>query len=112
MINEFFRLDERFHGLLLECSGNQRFLALVGDARLFAQIHSVRRHSTITFETVMGVYRFHSRVLAAVEAGDPHAAARAMADHIELSRDGALDWLRLRERLELRTSNRPPDAAD
>ena len=112
MLDEFFRLDERFHGLLLECSGNRRFIALVGDARLFAQIHSVRRHSTITFETVMGVHRFHSRVLAGLEAADAPAAAQAMADHIELSRDGALDWLRLQERLHPNLPVRPQDTAN
>ena len=111
LLTEFFRLDERFHGLLLECSGNQRFLGLVGDARLFAQIHGVRRHSTITFETVMGVYRFHSRVLAGIESNDATAAADTMAEHIHLSRDGALDWLRLQERLNSMPDT-PHDAAD
>jgi DNA-binding GntR family transcriptional regulator len=96
LVEEFFRLDERFHERLLECSGNDRFCSLVSKARLFTQIHTVERHSTITFETVMGVYRFHSRILDGIEAGDREAAAAVMLDHIHLSRDGAMDWLRFK----------------
>jgi DNA-binding GntR family transcriptional regulator len=95
----FFASDEQFHALLLECSGNDRFRSLVGDARLFAQIHGVRRHSVITFDTIMGVYRDHRRILDQVEAGDLHAAGDEMARHIRESKEGAIDWLRCQHRL-------------
>ena len=93
----FFRLDERFHETLLRCSGNTRFRSLVGEARLFAQIHGVRRHSVITFETIMGVYRYHHRIVEAVAEGDLKEASRQMYEHIRLSQEGAMDWLRFQQ---------------
>ena len=94
LVERFFKLDEHFHETLLRCSGNERFRGLVGEARLFAQIHGVRRHSVITFETIMGVHRYHHRIFTAVEAGNLEEAARQMDEHIGVSRDGAMDWLR------------------
>ena len=106
----FFRNDQRFHELLLHCGGNTRFQALVADARLFAQIHGVRRHSVITFETVMGVYRFHQHIVDAIAQQDMPRASQHMAEHLRQSREGAEDWLRFQaRRLDADPPSPPPD---
>ncbi|MEM8738813.1 MAG: GntR family transcriptional regulator [Planctomycetota bacterium] len=104
LLTGFFEADEEFHSLLLRCSGNNRFQNLVNDARLFAQIHGVRRHSVITFDTIMGVYRDHLRILKQFDAENLAQAAEEMARHIFESKDGAMDWLRYQQRL--REANR------
>ena len=109
LVQEFFGIDERFHERLMRCSGNDRFRDLVGEARLFAQIHGVRRHSVITFETIMGVYRYHHRIVEAIAVGDMKAAADHLSDHIHMSRDGALDWLRFQQ--QIRSTVDEADAA-
>ncbi len=91
LVKRFFQLDEKFHEMLMRFSGNDRFRLLVGDARLFAQIHGVRRHSVITFETIMGAHRFHQRIVSSIAVGDLAEAAEHMSEHIATSRDGAME---------------------
>ena len=55
----------------------------------------------------MGVQREHAEVLKHLRAGDRPAAADALRRHIRGSKAGALDWLRLRDRIG-RAAGQPP----
>ncbi|HTV55330.1 MAG TPA: FCD domain-containing protein [Terriglobia bacterium] len=73
-----------FHLRLAEFAGNERVanqLALV--------LSYVRRLDTICTQSVPGWFG-HEEIVRALVAGDPEAATRAMALHIEQSRDKML----------------------
>lgn len=103
---KMFALDGEFHGLILPSSNNQRIVDLVAGARLFTHIYSVRRHSILSFETVMEIYRDHVEVLEWARRGDFKEAADSIAHHIRSGKAGALDWLRLQHRLEFPGDNK------
>ncbi len=104
LVQRLFDLDGRFHDAIVGTSDNGRFEQILGHTRLFQQIHSVRRHSIITFEIVMGIHRDHSDVLTQLRGGDMSAAADAMRRHIRSGKNGAVDWLRLQERMKYATT--------
>jgi DNA-binding GntR family transcriptional regulator len=73
--------NERFHLRLAEMAGNQR---IVDQLRL--ALGYVRRLDTLCTQTVPG-WIGHKEVIRAVEARKPGEARKAIAAHVELSRD-------------------------
>ena len=83
---EHWRVDDDFHTMLAEATGNQTVVRLIADMR--------RR--TCMFDSEQVPHRFlrgceeHLATLAAVQAGDADAAEAAMIRHIEAARDAIL----------------------
>lgn len=73
--------NERFHLRLSELAGNQRVID-----QLALTLGYVRRLDTLCTQTVPG-WLGHAPILREIELRKPDAAARAMAQHIDLSRD-------------------------
>lgn len=78
--------DERFHLLLAEVTGNSAIIAVVQQLWGLRAKSDTLRH----LEEYAGVERVrlatiedHLRVLSALSSGDPEAARRAMAEHME-----------------------------
>ncbi|MFN8160822.1 MAG: GntR family transcriptional regulator [Solirubrobacterales bacterium] len=72
--------DRRFHGLILEASGNRRLAEYVDTLRdliLMRGVSTVRRSRSLT-----EIVAEHRAVLAEIEAGRPERAAAAMKRHI------------------------------
>jgi len=82
----YFDADRALHRALLEIAGNRRATRVVDDLRATTALLGPR--TTATGRTLTGIHAEHEPVVAAVLAGDPGAAARAMGDH--LTRTGAL----------------------
>jgi DNA-binding GntR family transcriptional regulator len=85
----FLATDLKFHLLLLRLAGNRRIMKVVADTRLLTRIFSYRRegHDVPQLESI---YRYHSEILDAVEAGDAAAAMDKLGEHIRVSRQERL----------------------
>lgn len=83
-------LDATFHLAIAAASGNGVFIKVVGDIR-----EAMARQSE-TLNLVAGrrepSNREHEKIVAAIEARDPHAAEHAMQEHLGAVR-GAVDHL-------------------
>jgi DNA-binding FadR family transcriptional regulator len=82
---EFLRLDGLFHLEIARMSGNPIFSALSDAlfnwlARFHAHLVRSPGHENLTLEE-------HAAILEAIAAGDPEAAARNMADHLNRAND-------------------------
>jgi DNA-binding GntR family transcriptional regulator len=77
---EFVKLDMRFHERILKAAGNQRLANDVGHVRYSITALGASRLSLAS--GLLNVQREHELIFEAVEDGDPHAAARAMYDHL------------------------------
>ncbi|MEE2524594.1 FadR/GntR family transcriptional regulator [Pseudarthrobacter sp. J75] len=74
-------LDSSFHVTIARASGNRVFSSVVADIR------DALAHQSETLNMVADRQHAsdieHQKILAAIEAGNPEAAAAAMADHLE-----------------------------
>lgn len=91
-IAEFTAQDARFHHGLAELSGNRMLHEAV--VRLRAHLHLFRLHFPSAHHGVSG--EEHHRIVDAVTAGDPDAAARAMRDHLTAARDRHMPFFETR----------------
>lgn len=87
-IAAFTAQDARFHHLLAERSGNRMLHEAV--VRLRAHLHLFRLHFPAAHHGSSG--REHQRIVAAVTAGDPDAAATAMRAHLLAAADRHLPF--------------------
>jgi DNA-binding GntR family transcriptional regulator len=72
--------DDRFHRIILQAAGNQVALKSYDDLRF--HLHISRLY--LTREQDVGLtHQEHFRIVDALEAGDPDAAAQAMRLHLE-----------------------------
>jgi len=72
--------DDRFHRIILQAAGNQVALKSYNDLRF--HLHISRLY--LTREQDVGLtHQEHARIVDALAAGDPDAAARAMQRHLE-----------------------------
>lgn len=100
----FLATDLKFHMLLLRLAGNRRIMKVVADTRLLTRIFSYRRegHDAAQLESI---YRYHSQILDAVEAGDVESATERLREHIRVSRQERLEayerWEREHELLRM-----------
>jgi DNA-binding GntR family transcriptional regulator len=90
LMRRLLSADLGFHMLLIRASGNTRMMKIVADSRLLTRIFGTPRqeHDRAVLQET---YRFHSRILDAVEAGDGETARTLMAEHIRASMREAID---------------------
>lgn len=82
------RYDARFHSAVLEAVGNPKLAQIVNDLR---DLLITRQHTTTERSRGMvDIAHDHDEILAAIERGDAEGAQRAMAEHLDLTRDGVL----------------------
>jgi DNA-binding GntR family transcriptional regulator len=88
-LREFLAADMAFHTLLIHAAGNRRIARQIRDSQVLTVLFGTHRlmHDRHVIESVC---RFHSRMLAAVRAGDGDTARNAAAEHIRLSLDSTL----------------------
>ncbi|MGW4063663.1 GntR family transcriptional regulator [Amycolatopsis sp. NPDC004747] len=81
--------DQRLHELILHLAGN----AAVEQA--FARTHCHLHFFRLNYNQPFGEQTIteHSRIVAALIAGNPAGARKAMTDHLEVARDRLLDRL-------------------
>jgi DNA-binding GntR family transcriptional regulator len=81
-VNEFFESNAAFHQQIIDASGNQKLRELY--RLLMAQMGRYLARSLTLRGTIDRSAPEHEEILAAIEAGDPDRAARALAAHIEI----------------------------
>lgn len=77
----FAEADVAFHFILATIPNNPIFLSL--HAAIAAWLTEQRVTSSRASGSNKAAYRAHSRILAAIESGDPNAAGKAMRRHLE-----------------------------
>lgn len=84
--SRFARADAHFHDEIMRIGGNEVIRVALASRHVHLHIFRLMFHTRVTQEAL----EEHERLLAAFRAGDGDAAARAMHDHIERSRDRLL----------------------
>ena len=79
LIDQFFALNQQFHGRMLEISGNHWRMQIVNDLRGVMQLG--RHHSLFKTGRVQQSLEEHSAILAALVARDASAASAAVHTH-------------------------------
>lgn len=82
----FARQDAVFHDRIMQCAGNELIRQMLTHQHTHFHIFRLMFHARVTEEALDE----HEALLTAFADGDPAAAARAMRDHIEHSRDRLL----------------------
>jgi DNA-binding GntR family transcriptional regulator len=80
--------DRKFHGELLQLSGNRRLVELVDRLRVYTRRYGLRR---LDPDTLMAIAVDHRRILEALLAGDKERTRVVMEEHLEANR-GVLAW--------------------
>jgi DNA-binding FadR family transcriptional regulator len=80
----FMELDIRFHGMLIEASGNRLATAIM--TSIGAALRASRRLTTRAPGATASAQRSHQRILRHVQAGDGASARLAMQMHLEAAR--------------------------
>lgn len=91
--DKFFEANQAFHGTLQELAGNRWLSQMIDDTRKFLKL--TRRDSLRLDGRIHQSLLEHRTILAAIRAGNPAEAGRAMHDHI-LSGRAALTRLHTR----------------
>lgn len=73
-------LDSSFHALIARASGNRVFASVVGDIRGALAYQSETLNMVADRQHASDAE--HQKILAAIEAGSPDAASKAMAEHL------------------------------
>ncbi len=84
--SRFARADALFHDEILRIGGNEVIRGTLANQHVHLHIFRLMFHSRVTQEAL----EEHRRLLDAFRAGDGDAAAAAMREHIERSRDRLL----------------------
>jgi DNA-binding GntR family transcriptional regulator len=73
--------DQRLHAAVLTAAGNRRVTAIVGNLRDVTRL--IGASTVAVSRSLADVRAEHEPIVAAVERGDPDAAAAALAAHLE-----------------------------
>jgi DNA-binding GntR family transcriptional regulator len=92
----FETADLAFHSFLMRLAGNQRSMKTVSSIRMLIRIFAARRAGH-DLSALKHICRDHLDLIAAIQAGDPEAAAEALHRHISDSRRGRLEEFDRRE---------------
>ncbi len=84
--SQFAREDAVFHDMILKFAGNELIRETLAFQHMHFHIFRLMFHSRVTEEAL----EEHESILAAFDARDADAAAEAMRNHIERSRDRLL----------------------
>ncbi len=85
---DYLEADERFHRLIAEHTGNQFMVSAY--SALGGQVQRFRLFGGVGITDAEYAISEHQAVLDALEAGDPDAAAEAMAEHVRRVRGRAI----------------------
>jgi len=77
---EFVEHDTAFHCALADASGNRLIAAFMRSLRDAMRVYAVEAVERLGDTTVLRAG--HERILAAIRAGDPEEASRAVTDHL------------------------------
>jgi DNA-binding FadR family transcriptional regulator len=80
-LSDYRLADTRFHLAIAELSGSSALAAAVGEARL--RINALLDAIPMLQVNLKHTAVQHERIVAAILGGDPEAARRAMAEHLE-----------------------------
>jgi DNA-binding GntR family transcriptional regulator len=89
-MHRFVASDLSFHTLLMRMAANARIMKVLNETRLLMRIFAMHRQGH-TAELLERIYGYHSAVLGAVGGRDPGAAAKALSEHIQASRQERLE---------------------
>jgi DNA-binding GntR family transcriptional regulator len=78
---DYRRLDTRFHLAIAELTGSSLLAAAVADARL--RLNDVLNAIPVLQHNIEHTAVQHAAIVSAILAGDPEAARRAVAEHLE-----------------------------
>ncbi len=98
LMQKFLAADMGFHMVILRASGNRRMMKIVSDLRVLSQIFTAQRE-THDLKIVVSVYRYHRRILRALNRGNGALARYWMREHIRESRRLALESFDRRQAL-------------
>lgn len=84
--SQFAREDAVFHDMILKVAGNELIRETLAHQHVHFHIFRLMFHSRVTEEALQE----HESIIAAFDARDADAAAEAMRNHIERSRDRLL----------------------
>ncbi len=89
--------DLAFHTYMMKLAGNRRNQKAVSGIRLLIRIFAARRkgHSLAVLKRIN---KDHTDLIAAIQGGDPEAAAQCIYRHVASSRKGRLEEFDQRER--------------
>lgn len=79
---QFDKADYQFHVAILEATGNETLKRTAEQSHVLTQIFSIHRHR-YTVESMSATTAEHARILAAIQAGNSGAAAKATRIHIQ-----------------------------
>jgi DNA-binding GntR family transcriptional regulator len=97
----YYEADQAFHLLLLQNCGNRYLLSMAQS--LSYHLHRLRQELRRGHNDVNDATTEHSRILAAIEEGNPEAARQAMRAHLDAAGERALADAR-----DLQRSRIPP----
>ena len=104
---EYLAIDNRFHNLIVECSGNSQVIAFYG--MLEKHINRVRYFLAPHYEgRIHAVAREHQRICAALAAHDLAAARQALLDHLTQGEEKMVEFSK---RLHYGASQREVEAS-
>jgi DNA-binding GntR family transcriptional regulator len=87
----FLKLDMQFHSLILAATGNQRLVKMIGDLQILTRLFFEVPRPAHGLGQIADAWRFHSRILQAVDRGDGRSAREWMARHIRAGLRNTLD---------------------
>lgn len=82
-MNHYLAVDESFHAYIMQIAGNKRLLKAVRDLRILTRIFRDYERARPRFKQVVSTYRFHLRLVRAIEQGDAKKASDWMNQHIQ-----------------------------
>jgi DNA-binding GntR family transcriptional regulator len=87
----FYRVNQKFHDLLYDAA-HTHFIADQA-LQLRRRIGAYRMRATYQPGRMHGTLAEHVRIMDAIDAGDPDAAQKAAADHVQLLGDQLTDFI-------------------
>jgi phosphonate utilization transcriptional regulator len=87
-LDRYHALNIGFHERLMEMSGNKKLLSLY--KKLIRELSLFRRVNLSHGDTLPVSASEHQGIVKAIAAGDPHAAAAALFDHVQESKERTL----------------------
>ncbi|MHC2066372.1 GntR family transcriptional regulator [Bremerella sp. T1] len=89
-LQSFLAADMGFHMVILRASGNRRMMKIVSDLRVLSRIFTAKREPH-DLKIIVSVYRYHRRILRALNKANGQLARYWMREHIRESRRLALE---------------------
>ncbi|QGJ71349.1 GntR family transcriptional regulator [Planctomycetales bacterium 10988] len=92
--------DLAFHTLIVQAAANRRMQRIVGETRAISRIFQIRRQK-MDLRIVQQALDYHLRIVEALKNGSAYEARKVMEEHIQLSRDLAVNYLEQQQKQQL-----------